>query len=173
MIPSKAALIPLCVSCYRGGTVGTSQAPHTWAAAPGLPWMGQGGHLHTEPLGWVAPCTEGDTERRKSTTRGGFLRFVSLWSNAKHPSEDERAGTACGYGVREWSSMKTETSIPRLFFGSQDLPALQGWVPPLNTQENLRKQGIFLHSSARTWQNQTSVLTVQLHILSIRQMVLQ
>jgi len=69
-------------------------------------------------------------------------------------------------------SKNREFHTQNSFLGSQDLLALHVWAPPLNTQENLGKQDIFPHSSARTWQKQTSVLTVQLRMLNIQQMVL-
>lgn len=145
---------PLRLSCSpRAALVGPR-----WSPAHGPP---QGCRLAASP-GWVVPRMEEAAQRRNSAVRGCFLGFISLWSNAKHLSEDEEAGIACGCGVREWSLMKMRTTVSHLFFGSQDCFALQVWVPPLNTQENLGKQVIFLHSSARTWQNQTSVLTAQL-----------
>lgn len=112
-------------------------------------------------LSCIPPCMEKATQR-SSTIKGFYMCFVFLWSKAKHVSKDDRAVMPCGCRVWEWSSMKMRTSILQLFFGSQDLHALLVWVPQLNAQENLGKQDISLQSSSTTWQNQTSVLTVQL-----------
>lgn len=145
---------PLRLSCSpRAALIGPR-----WSPAHGPP---QGCRLAASP-GWVVPRMEEAAQRRNSTVRGGFLVFISLWSNAKYLFEDEEAGIACGCGVQDWSLMKMRTTVSHLFFRSQDCLALQVWAPPLNTQENLGKQVTFLHSSARTWQNQISILTVQL-----------